>query len=227
MSWNSRLVVLASVSMFLVFSDASVRGQNKTERSSGTAGPVSYSTEVVSTVPGSGVTANGTYCPGAPCCRTGRLHALHVPVVWWLLDDRYYARSPDYGWTRVVKRPIERKNVTYQQFWPSQWYGQRAAQYPVVASPSDTTQLGYYYQHVPQWQPNPAMLPQPPVPIRWHIRECQGQKCLHMSAPKEAPGESGNQPTPVEPLQTTPPPAPEKMPSAAKTATYWKLPAGE
>lgn len=42
--------------------------------------------------------------------------------------------------------------------------------------PTDTTQLGYYYQQVPRWMPNPAMIPGPPNPAEWHQTACgQGQ----------------------------------------------------
>ncbi len=34
--------------------------------------------------------------------------------------------------------------------------------------PTDTTQLGYYYQKVPTWVPVPGMIPPPPQPEEWH-----------------------------------------------------------
>ena len=57
---------------------------------------------------------------------------------------------------------IYRLPVHYQRFWPTHWYGQPGAVYaptfPMVYMPTDTTQLGFYYQRVPYWQPRPAML---------------------------------------------------------------------
>ena len=35
--------------------------------------------------------------------------------------------------------------------------------------PTDTTQLGYYYQHAPTWHAYPGMIPPVPRPVDWHI----------------------------------------------------------
>ena len=40
----------------------------------------------------------------------------------------------------------------------------------MIGQQTDTAQSGYYYQHVPQWQPNPRMLPPAPHPRTWHYR---------------------------------------------------------
>src|SRR5690606_14167039 len=37
--------------------------------------------------------------------------------------------------------------------------------------PTDTTQLGYYYQRAPQWMPTPGMIPPPPWPSNYTARE--------------------------------------------------------
>lgn len=34
--------------------------------------------------------------------------------------------------------------------------------------PTDTTQLGYYYQKVPTWAPVPGRIPPAPQPGEWH-----------------------------------------------------------
>ena len=39
----------------------------------------------------------------------------------------------------------------------------------MVYQPTDTTQLGFYYQHVPTWQPQPDRLPARPIPSQWNI----------------------------------------------------------
>src|SRR5690606_22022975 len=42
-----------------------------------------------------------------------------------------------------------------------------------VYMPTDTTQLGYYYQHVPYWLPRPNAVPPAPRPADWHVSMCQ------------------------------------------------------
>ena len=81
-----------------------------------------------------------------------------------------------------VSSPILRHPVQYTKYWPDQWYGTPGARpvsnYPMVYRPTDTTQLGYRYHNVPLWQPNPAMLPQPPNPACMHTRRPMSG-CLH------------------------------------------------
>lgn len=99
------------------------------------------------------------------------------PAVRWALDPDYYAVSPDYGWSAPAKHAIPRQNVTYQKYYPTTWYGQTtnqkftAKRYPIIATPTDTAQMGYNYQHVPTWQPK-NILPNPPHPKTWHVRHC-------------------------------------------------------
>lgn len=99
--------------------------------------------------------------------------------VWMDPDHPGATHSPDYGWSRPVKYPIHRLAVEYQRYWPQNWYGlpgggiaPTAPQFPQVYMPTDTTQLGYTYQRVPAWRPNPSMLPPMPWPTTWHRREC-------------------------------------------------------
>ncbi|WP_437228321.1 hypothetical protein SH661x_000845 [Planctomicrobium sp. SH661] len=79
-----------------------------------------------------------------------------------------------YRFSPPVKRPIYRSPVSYTKGFPDAWTGQAAygQQYgyraPTVYMPTDTTQLGYYYQVVPYWQPKPGAIPPPPVPSQWH-----------------------------------------------------------
>jgi hypothetical protein len=87
--------------------------------------------------------------------------------------------SPDWGWNRPRHYPIHRVPVTYHRFWPTKWYGEPGsafiAAYPMVYQPTDTTELGFYYQRVPYWTPKPWMLPPgPPFPPQWHHRDCYG-----------------------------------------------------
>ncbi|MDB5389063.1 MAG: hypothetical protein JWM11_4709 [Planctomycetaceae bacterium] len=66
--------------------------------------------------------------------------------------------------------PVAGTPNTYQFYWGPQLTG--AAEggwvpgpaYPMIYHPTDTTQLGFYYKHVPRWGYRPQMLPPPPVP---------------------------------------------------------------
>lgn len=88
-------------------------------------------------------------------------------------QETYCKRSPDYGYSPPAKYPLHRRGVEYNTYFPNQWYGLPggglAGGYPMVYQATDTTQLGFTYQHVPYWQPNPNMFPQRPVPAQWHI----------------------------------------------------------
>jgi len=71
--------------------------------------------------------------------------------------------------------PVQRTPVVYQRYWPRKWYGMPgggiaadAPRAPVVYMPTDTTQMGFYYQRAPRWQPRPGMLPPPPNPWSMH-----------------------------------------------------------
>ncbi len=108
-------------------------------------------------------------CPTGDCpnCPSGHCH--HG---CYLFRETYCKNSPDYGYSPPAKYPLQRRGVQYNAYFPNQWYGAGASLaggYPMVYQPTDTTQLGFYYQHVPFWQPNPNMMPQRPVPAQWHI----------------------------------------------------------
>lgn len=68
--------------------------------------------------------------------------------------------------------PIGRTEVIYQKYWPNQWMpkgsvavtGRPVQVLPMVYQPTDTTQLGFYYMHVPYWTYQAGRLPPPPVP---------------------------------------------------------------
>lgn len=119
---------------------------------------------------------NGGGCPqcngGCPSghgkhCHLG--HCLHGKF-----REHYCSHSPDYGFAIPGKNPIYRRGVQYNQYFPSGWYGTAnggiaaGMTYPTIYQPTDTTQLGFYYQHVPFWQPNPNALPPRPIPAQWH-----------------------------------------------------------
>ena len=180
---------------------------------------------------------NPTYWTWMPlpfhgCCDTcgdpncpGQKGFWTFPIVRWVLDPDYYTVAPDYGWSPPAKVPVRRQNVTYQNYGPNAWTGngtngqtQTAQRRPIIATPTDTTQLGYYYQHVPTWQPK-NILPVPPDPKHWHTRPCQPDQ--NMSYVRwmriqnawvplhNIPGANMATPTPAEPempLQAIPAP---------------------
>ena len=65
---------------------------------------------------------------------------------------------------------VARSGHMYQTWWGAPASATRgngfggAMQYPMVYQPTDTTQMGYYYQTVPRWGYRPDMLPAAPLP---------------------------------------------------------------
>lgn len=118
------------------------------------------------------------YCPQGTCpsCYQSQCMCLHN-LMWKC------TKSPGHGWCPPSKYPVSpRAGVAYIKYWPTYWSGQgpgEPIQYnPVVYTPTDTTQLGYYYQHVPQWYRMPGMIPPKPHPSQWHVRDCgYGANC--------------------------------------------------
>lgn len=80
--------------------------------------------------------------------------------------------SPTHGFTPPSQRPYFRQPVSYQHNYPASWTGGTPSGYaghrPAVYTPTDTTQLGYYYQKAPAWIPVPGMIPPAPQPTEWH-----------------------------------------------------------
>ena len=113
------------------------------------------------------------------------------PLRNMILPDNSRTYAAGHGWARPTPHPIVRNPVEYQRFWPTKWYGQpgggvsaNAQSYPSVYMPTDTTQLGYYYQVAPQWRPNPGMIPPAPWPPNWHARECPADGCHQVTIGK-------------------------------------------
>lgn len=134
---------------------------------------------------GAVVAYDGTGCVGENCdggddARCPVLNDCCLPALLPFTDG--CTHSPDYGWSRPVKYPIRRVPVQYHRYWPTRWYGEPGTvpprntnrRFPMVYMPTDTAQLGFYYQRVPQWRPNPAMIPPAPWPTHWHHREWCG-----------------------------------------------------
>jgi hypothetical protein len=163
-------------------------------------------------------TCGNAYCNGGRSFWT-------FPSVRWTLDPNYYAVAPDHGWDVPGKWPVKRQYVTYTQYRPKEWYGagtpgksQQVKSYPVIGQPTDTAQMGYYYQQVPTWQPRPNMIPPKPDPRQWHWRQYQQQSGMNRSWVKvngvwvpshQAPGKPVENAAPVpEPMPEAAPPVP-------------------
>ncbi|MCA9068725.1 MAG: hypothetical protein KDA84_07370, partial [Planctomycetaceae bacterium] len=90
-------------------------------------------------------------------------------------DKEWYGYQNNGPWMRPIRRPLYRVPVQYARYWPTTYYtgaydpsARYAQPLPMVYQPTDTTQLGFYYQRVPQWQPRPNAIPGPPWPPNWH-----------------------------------------------------------
>ena len=99
---------------------------------------------------------------------SGRIYGASKVACEVLLDA--YANA--YGFTPPSRNPVERIPVQYLRYYPAVWYGLPGSTLPVVAPqvhmPTDTTQLGFYYQRVPTWAPVPGMIPGPPDPAYYN-----------------------------------------------------------
>lgn len=139
--------------------------------------------------------SEGTVYYGEPCgegCRKGRGCKLIHQMFDWLNPHGACVHSPDYGFRPPVKQPVYRRPVAYTQWYPQNTNGQQVAYQQMgqvqqsayqprsVYWPTDTTQLGYYYQQVPHWHPYGGMIPGPPQPQQWHqyaAPACQNGHC--------------------------------------------------
>lgn len=104
--------------------------------------------------------------------RAGLVLALAAPSIG-NAGDHYGPR----GWVGPpVTYSIGRMPNTYNYYWNTRLAGVPSGgglQYPMVYQPTDTTQLGFYYQAVPRWQYRPEMLPPAPAPY-WPIGSQSG-----------------------------------------------------
>lgn len=144
--------------------------------------------------------------------------------------------SPGHGWCPPSAQRIQRTPVQYQRYYSNQYMGQPGpagpAYYPQVYMPTDTTQLGFYYQSVPTWQPRAGMLPPPPNPSMYHTRDCsacRGHGCKHCRGGQQFSGPvyySTGSPVAPEPAVAPQPdeaaPAVPPEPSRLNQASYEK-----
>jgi len=141
----------------------------------------------------------------------------------WLFCDGYCTVSPDHGWAIPRKVPVVRNPVVYQHYYPNNWYGTapqgragRARVYPTIAMPTDTTQMGYYYQRVPSWQANRSMYPATPWPANFHYRNApRNYNPQNVQWIETTPAE---QATPEKADKAIPAPAPQAGDKAAQLA---------
>ncbi len=177
--------------------------------------------------------------PPAPPVPSQQPQAAPAPIAEgaYSTGEVYYENCPDpncrhcrlghglgHGYQRTfsppVKRPIYRQGVAYYKMFPDAWTGQQAVpvtnyQYPVIYMPTDTTQLGYYYQHVPYWQHRQGMVPPPPVPSQWHTTVSQSLYQGHHPAGKIIGHAPTAIPTPAGPVYSPAGSAVTPTPAAA------------
>ena len=116
---------------------------------------------------GGGLCGYGCGPCGGQCSQTMR------NILCWLNPcSTACTHSPSHGFRPPTKQPYSAMPVSYQHNYPACWNGGVASGYhghrPAVYMPTDTTQLGYYYQRVPFWTPRPGMIPPPMQPAEWH-----------------------------------------------------------
>jgi len=149
--------------------------------------------------------AEGTSLSGAVDCPPGGMPAYGYG---------HCRRAGGYRFSPPVKRPIYRSPVSYTKGFSDAWTGQSVASQrpayraPTVYMPTDTTQLGYYYQTVPYWQPKPGAIPPPPIPAQWHTTVGQLPTYGHYPAGFIY----GTAPTAVPNSPTPPPWGPQGLP---------------
>lgn len=119
---------------------------------------------------------------------------------------------PTAGWVAPGRIAMERMWVPYWKFYPNAWTGQPAGpqvRLPVIYMPTDTTQLGYYYQHVPHWHSYANMIPPVPRPVDWHYKYQAPRMAtpVRYVAPQEDLGQPQAIPTPAGEQPAPPPPA--------------------
>ena len=146
-----------------------------------------------------------------------------------LRGGKIYSRGGE--WHPPQPNPIHRASVVYQRYLPQVPYGSGPMpgvnNAPMVYQPTDTTQLGFTYQHVPTWRPNPNMIPSPPFPEYYHSRHCRSRGACqtipagsHIIYESPTPAQTAPSPQEMSPIPATPPPAPAPQ-ELNKSASSW------
>ncbi len=197
MPWKLALIAVGALAGL-----ASLAGQSFAEDSEGIV-------RICDQVPGQSMSggshSSGHAVSGCPSCQPGRPCRSHCGSGYcgygrmrrngyvyqfldWFNPRGMCTHSPDYGYAPPGKMHTPHpQQVAYLKGYPDSWTGQQGAAgvggpRPVsVYMPTDTTQLGYYYQAAPRWQARQGMIPPTPVPSQWHREFCQGQahSCQH------------------------------------------------
>lgn len=105
-----------------------------------------------------------------PCGPIGRAARWGVPGARCLKHCCDTKAAPDSGWAPPARYPVNRMNTGFAAYSGHGGGGYTAA--PMVYQPTDTTQLGYSYAHVPTWRRRPGMIPATPEPSMFHARCC-------------------------------------------------------
>ncbi len=115
-----------------------------------------------------------------------------------VFEDAGYARISHRDWTAPTSTPVWEMPLVYSRMYPGKFYGQHGRttgpvrRYPIIAVPTDTSQQGYYYRHVPNWKFRGGILPPIPRPSRWHKRAGRPSHHIHQT------------PAPAKQAQTNP-----------------------
>lgn len=110
------------------------------------------------------------------CGPVGRRAAKGGPIakmIHWHATTKAY---PDSGWAPPQTVPLTRTSRSYTAY-NNYGMGGYAPAAQMIYQPTDTTQQGYSYANVPQWQPNPGMIPPVPNPSNFHNRFCPSSRC--------------------------------------------------
>jgi hypothetical protein len=118
-----------------------------------------------------------TYGPNGEVIQTWTPRTYKSRIGIMISRDPYAMKLPsDYGFVPPTAWPyVERQAVEYNRYLADPLYGTPGMRYanvqlPMVYMPTDTTQLGFHYMHVPQWRPDLSMYPPAPNPIQWERR---------------------------------------------------------
>ena len=152
--------------------------------------------------------------------------------------------SPDHGWAAPLERPMGASPASYRRMFPAKWTGEAvdvdpSFRHPTVYMPTDTTQLGYYYQHTPFWRSRDNMIPPVPQPEQWHtpdvgvsfsgwegVQGCPAGALLEGGSSEPSTPTEEATPVPMmesNPAQPEPAPAPPTETSVGKTAAVPQL----
>ncbi len=124
---------------------------------------------------------------------------------------------------------LSRTPNMYRYYWNAQLAGGPVAtgvQYPMVYQPTDTSQLGFYYQSVPRWYYRPDMLPPAPAPY-WPLGMNRAYGFVYpagVAGEVVAPAPGGLVPVPAQqpaPAVAPPPPAEPQINVPEPEATFF------